>query len=315
MRHFAFVTSVGLALGPLGCVDRLIVEESAAGGSQSASGGRPGTDARDDPEDGDRDANGEVDTGASDSDVEDSQGCGADPDDCDGDGIPDRRDPFPSDPSSPGTVEAGVLYANTRDALYAFTPAIDWQPDFVVLLDTGGDAITDIAIDKFDVLYAVSSSTLFVCNPQTGVCDDIAELSGVNAAGFIPNVDDPATDDALHMANASGDWYVATLRGASADIVRLGAYPDGVISAGDITDGVGIVIASVEQAGQPGIALVEPGTVNVQAIQATASQPWGISLWEDQLIWFSPDGAVNTSGGVVFQNTSIAWWGAAGNEF
>lgn len=327
--HFALSVSLCASLGA--CVDRLIVEETAGSGSQSASGEEPGTDSRDDPDDDDRDAAGEVDSGDpddsededededdedEDEDEDDSPDCGGDPEDCDGDGIPDRRDPFPTDPDGPQRVESGVIYVNTRDALFVVDPSVSWAPEFVIDLETEGDPVTDIAIDRFDVLYAVTTTTLFVCTPDTGACTPIAGLSGVNAAGFGPDPANPNGDDALYLANATGDWYVARLEGASADVVRLGAYPDGAISAGDITEQAGLLIASIVRNGVPEVALIEPGTSNVVGSLPVlnVAELWGIAIWNERFVSFSPDGSIRDFEAVLHQDAN-AWWGAAGNEF
>lgn len=90
-------------------------------------------------------------------------------------------------PPPPGgtPVEQDRIYVNSPDTLYTFDPvAFVLAPVGPFVLEDGSAAsVTDIAVDRFGLLYAVSLGTLYVCDPHTVVCTPQG-FSSANSAGF-----------------------------------------------------------------------------------------------------------------------------------
>lgn len=284
----------------LGCVDRAIhfrADGSGAGGQDSGGVDDEGTE----------------DDGDEAEEVGGDPSCEPGPDtDCDGDGVPDGDDPFP-DGDDPPPASNAVLYANTPEALYTFDP-VDYSVGQigVFTFDEGApEQITDIAIDRYGFLYAVGTSTLYACDPQTVVCTPLDAVPGVNAAGFARTND----GDALLLAGFDGTVWRVDFDGRGAQAVEIGRFGVGG-SSGDIAGNSAITVASINQDdGLERIRRIDP--VDGQVIETAFPHPsfdraWGLAFFGDQLFSFSPSGViVFFEDANVYQNTELEFWGAA----
>jgi hypothetical protein len=155
--------------------------------------------------------------------------------DCDRDGIPDGDDPFPSDAERPGRARSDVIYVNSAYRLYVLAPEDDATPELIgelELLDGAGGQVTDIAIDRFGVLYAVTFSELYACDPERARCWALGELP-TNSLAFLPvGVLDDDDDTLVSLAGAT--WMSVGLRGPELSPLALGNVAPGYSSSGDV---------------------------------------------------------------------------------
>ncbi|MCA9701626.1 MAG: hypothetical protein KC431_29165, partial [Myxococcales bacterium] len=244
--------------------------------------------------------------------------------DSDMDGVPDPDDPFPNDPNLPGTALPNVVYAHTSSQLYTMDPfsyQINLAGNFTFNQSPG--SVTDIAIDRWGVLYAVTFNDLFVCDPQSAACIYLADLpSSFNGLTMVPpGTIDPDDDTLLGIAN-NGNWYQITIVGQQAMLQQIGAYGGGMTSAGDVfsIQGTG-TFGSVNKPGvNNGNVIVECNPLNgmVQSELTTTvgyTSLWGLAGWDGKIFGFNSGGQVievDPMGGMVTQvaATNHSWWGA-----
>jgi len=244
--------------------------------------------------------------------------------DTDNDGVPDISDPFPGDGTKPVTGLANTVYAHTSTTLFTMD-VTSYAITTVGAFHGSGYSgqMTDIAIDRYGVLYGVTFNNLYVCDATTAECFELASLpQSFNGLTLVPRgTIDPVQDALVGIAN-TGDWYRVTLTGAQqAQLTGIGAYGSGYTSAGDAfsISGVG-TFASVNVPGQVWNAIVRVEPTNGTALSELGtltgySEVWGLAGWQGAIFAFDAGGDVllidpNTAAVQVIQQTSNAWWGA-----
>jgi hypothetical protein len=249
------------------------------------------------------------------------------PPDLDHDGVPDEADLFPSDPNKPGTAFGGLVYAQTADELWTMdvkTYKLSFQAFFGWPSDGNLHEMTDIAIDRYGVLYGVSFSALYTCHPQSGACDRVGTLpSSYNALTFVPAglLDEDA--DVLVAIGGGGEWTRFDRQGDQMIPTVLGSYGDLYSSSGDAFSIAGVgTYATVNKDGEDDdwLVAVHPASGHVTAEIGRMngfSRLYGLAGWTDRVFGFDETGAVlvvdTTIGQVVntIQTTPKTWWGAA----
>jgi hypothetical protein len=251
-------------------------------------------------------------------------------DDIDGDSVPNDEDLWPLLIDWPGVATSETIYAHTSTGLFKFnvvTQQIDPVGDFS--FDRNPGEVTDIAIDRWGVMSAVTFRDAFVCNPRTAACRWLGGLprTDYNGLTFVPpGVLDPA-DDVL-IGTAGGSWNQLSLVGQSYQSVSLGQFDNlGSISSGDAfsLQGVG-TFATVDLRGNTSfdtLVAVDPTNGDIQrsivrfnGAPGDFSQVWGLAGWTDGYVYaFDATGAVlqvDVAAATyrVLARTPHAWWGA-----
>lgn len=246
--------------------------------------------------------------------------------DSDNDGIPDVADLYPNDKDLPGTAYGGVVYAHTADELWRMDVKT-YKLDFVAFFGWPADGnvheMTDIAIDRYGVLYGVSFSAVYTCHPQKGGCLHIGTLpSSYNALTFVPQglLDDDK--DVLIAIGGGGEWTRLDRVGDTFVPTVLGSYGGLYTSSGDAYSikGVG-TYATVNKSGDSSdwLVAVHPATGHVTAEVGRLDgfgAMFGLAGWTDRAFGFDETGAVvivDTETGTVvntIQSVPKAWWGA-----
>jgi hypothetical protein len=247
--------------------------------------------------------------------------------DLDDDGVPNSADRWPRDREWPGRVSPESVYPHTAEALYRFqvtSGAVD--PIGAFTFDQGGGNVTDLAIDQYGVLYAITSDELFICRPDDAQCRYLAELPSFSIGlTFVP----PGvlgTSDVM-VGTGAEDWYRLDIVGGEVVSTPLGAFDDdGTTSSGDgfSIQGVGTFV-SVNLRGNTradSIVRVNPATGAILSTLLTFDEDddhnrvFGMAGWIDGFIYAFDAGGdilkvtVQTGTYEVLQETGIAWWGA-----
>nr|WP_276603494.1 thrombospondin type 3 repeat-containing protein [Nannocystis pusilla] len=247
-------------------------------------------------------------------------------DDLDGDGIPNAEDPFANDGNLPGVTTPFKIYAHSSGNLYTVDVtdpyAVAMVSNFKFSNDGCDHSVTDVAIDRWGVLYAVTFGCGYVVNPQTAQAYKLGTLpQSFNGLTMIPKgVLDPNKDTLVGIAN-SGQWYKLTLQNGMFNIQQIGQYGAGYTSAGDAfsIEGVG-TYGAVNKQGVGGtvIVQVDPATGAVQSELATLAQNpavYGLAGWEGLILAFDSSGQMfridpQTKVVTPLGNKGVSWWGA-----
>jgi hypothetical protein len=243
--------------------------------------------------------------------------------DCDGDGIPDADDPFPEDRDRPGRARTDAIYVQSSTTLslldvreWSVTPLADFTfPD-----DSYGQ-VTDIAIDRFGVLYAISSAQLHACHPETAECWALAELP-TNSLGVLPiGLVDPEDDVLVTLAGST--WTAIRQRGPEVGIFEIGDVDSPYSSSGDIATTADdlTVFTSNWTGGGDVIVAVDPTTAEVIGLVGsppTIYMVWGVVAFDGELVLCDQLGGIYgfdpaTGEGWTIGAAPHECWGAAGH--
>lgn len=246
--------------------------------------------------------------------------------DLDNDGIPNPDDPFPKDGTLPGVVVPFKIYAHssgnlhTVDVLdpYAVAPI----SNFKFSSDGCSHQMTDVAIDRWGVLYGVTFDCGYVIHPQTAQAFKLGDLPGsFNGLTLIPKgILDPNKDVLVGIAQG-GQWYRLTLMNGMFVSEQIGSYGPGYSSAGDAfsIEGVG-TYGAVHKQGVGGTVIVEvdPATGTVMNELATIAQYpsiFGLAGWQGLILAFNSGGQMVRIDPVSkmvtdLGNKGVGWWGA-----
>lgn len=252
--------------------------------------------------------------------------------DQDQDGVDDRWDPEPNNPDWPGRTKPNTVYAHTATTLYALDvkreellPVCEFS--FNTSDDVPGDEmITDIAISRAGVLWAISFKRLYLCHPRTGECrvqGQLSDNSSLNGLTFLPTALVDREQDLLVGIDQFGEWLALTTGDPDEEVQEetLGTYGLGNRSSGDVfaIEGVG-AFASIKQSGEEFdlIAAVDPNRIlffdEVLRLDGY-SAVYGLAGWRGVLFAFDESGAIlrirlETLEVEEIHRQDLAWWGA-----
>lgn len=223
------------------------------------------------------------------------------------------------------TGPVGKLYAQTKKALYvldldqkAFAKVGDFSFD-----KKPGD-VTDIALDRYGKLYAVTFDDLFLCVADDASCTFLASLPATfYGLSFVPEgILDPTKEALVGMTNG-GDWYHLVIDGQQVTAKKLGSYGDGWIASGDAFSVVGIGTYATLK-GKPGtdrLAAIDPATGQITKLigETGVSGLFGLGWWKGVFYGTSKDGniyelSLQTGKATKVQGIAVpagvSWWGA-----
>jgi hypothetical protein len=257
----------------------------------------------------------------------DKTGDVCDPDD-DNDQVPDEYDIAPLNPYEPGTAKQGLIYAHTSDSLYSFDPKslkLESVGDFIWPSDDGGHMMTDIAIDRYGILYGITFDRLYHCNAITLQCTMLAVLGKeFNGMTMIPKgILDPLKEVMIGIGN-DGSWNKIQVSGTQAMITQIGYYGSSYSSSGDAysLEGIG-TFASVKsfnaEAGDL-LVRVDPATGKVISeigVVQGYTALYGLAGWGMAAFGFDASGAViqidvktGNAKEIINAWDGKSWWGA-----
>ena len=265
---------------------------------------------------------------------EDGEGDACDPpDDTDNDGIPDALDPSPNDPGAPGVAMKATVYAHTSKTLFTVdtkTYAVTQVGAFKWPLDGCNHQMTDIAIDQYGIFYGITFGCLYLCNPQTAVCENLGVLpQSFNGLTVVPpGTVEPNKEVLIGVAN-SGAWYRLDWDAGTGVVTetKLGAYGPGYSSSGDAFSVLGLgTYAAVNKGGNAADFLVRVDPVTGEVLNDVGpiksptknySTVYGIAGWTGRAYAFDSSGdivliEIATAEVTKIGDTGNIWWGAGG---
>lgn len=237
--------------------------------------------------------------------------------DLDGDLIPNDFDLFPEDPERPGRAINELVYPHTASELYTFN-VNDYAIELIGAPGIG--TMTDLAIDRYGVLWVMTFTELYICHPQTAECWLRGTLPTYgNGLTFVPQgVLEPDRDSLIAIANSGGWALVTENAGGPVTLTPIGGYGPGTSSSGDAFSIVGVgTYAAVTTAGVDSIVEVNPANGSILSTLATfpAASIWGLAGWQDAIYAFSASGDVTffdpaTGDASVVATHPVSWYGA-----
>jgi hypothetical protein len=221
-----------------------------------------------------------------------------------------------------GPNEQVFVYAHTSSTLYQVNPdtlAIQEIGDFT--FTTGSDEITDIAIDKNNLMIGISFGSVYRIDPTTAAATRLSNnLTGeFNGMSFVPAEQLGQTGDDVLVATRNSDGVVFRIDPATGSTTTIGDM-GGFSSSGDL---VSVAMLGTFQTADNGfgadrLVRLEAGTFAATAIgnEIGFAEIWGVAFWKNKLFGFTNGGHfitidLTTGGGTLVQGNGPAWWGAA----
>jgi hypothetical protein len=223
----------------------------------------------------------------------------------------------------PGPV--GELYAHTATQLYRLDIASN---EMVLVGDWAFDKkegkVTDIALDRYGVLYAISHDDLFVCDRLTAKCAwKLALPTSFNGLTFVPEgILDPTTEALVGMGD-DGSWNHIDFKSGVVKIKKIGSYGGGWLSSGDAFSvfSIGTFATLKGKGNSDSLARIDPKTGKIEKLigETGAVGLFGLAWWKGVFYGFSKTGEVYTldhkSGKATKVTTmklpkGVSWWGA-----
>lgn len=222
-----------------------------------------------------------------------------------------------------GPGEQTFVYAQTATELYRVDPdtlAITLVGPFTF---TGvREDITDIAIDKNNVMIGISFGSVYRIDPTTAAATKLSGgLSGdFNGLSFVPAATIGQTGDDVLVATRNTDGAVFRVDPATGGTTQIGNM-GGFSSSGDLVSVVGFGTMQTADTG-----LGSPDRLVQLAQQTFTASPigntigfadiWGLAFWKGKLFGFTDGGEFvtidpATGGGTLVQGGGPEWWGAA----
>jgi hypothetical protein len=220
------------------------------------------------------------------------------------------------------TAETASVYAHTATELYKVDPdtlAISRIGAFT--FTTGSDQITDIAIDKNQLMIGISFGSVYRIDPTTAAATRLSNgLSGLfNGMSFVPADVIGQTGDDVLVATRNSDgvvFRIDPMTGQATEIGNMGGFS----SSGDLVSvaQLGTLQTADNGLGADRLVRLAPGSFAATPVGGDIgfSDIWGVAFWKDKLFGFTDGGQFitidpNTGVGTLVQGNGPRWWGAA----
>ena len=241
-----------------------------------------------------------------------------------GSGDVDGGNPPGSDGSGggDGTIEDQVfVYAHTNHELYRVDP--DTYAVTLVGAFSTSDEITDIAIDKNNVMIGISFGSVYRIDPTTANATFLSNgLSGMfNGMSFVPATAIGQTGDDVLVATRNTDGVVFRVDPMTGNTSPVGDMGGSFKSSGDLVSVVGFGTMQTADGGQFGpdqLVQLAPQSFSATPIGSNIgfADIWGVAFWKGKLFGFTEGGQFITidpasGAGTLVQGGGPRWWGAA----
>lgn len=225
-----------------------------------------------------------------------------------------------------------LVYAHSGQVLYRLDTST-LSPVEIGPFGTGAQSMTDLAVDKNDVMLGISLDNVYRINTATGAATLLTALGGttpnLTSLSFVP-VDINNADSAERLVAATDQGTVLEINpatGATSDLGAYGSAPGGLIrSSGDIVAVTGAgIFASVtigDTLTAPDyLARIDPTTWQATPIGIGTGfdRIFGLGFWRGKVFGFvdrqASGGAIveidqNTGAATMVNTGSVRWYGA-----
>ncbi len=219
----------------------------------------------------------------------------------------------------------GDLYAHTATELYK----LDLDAKELKLVGTWSfnkkeGKVTDIAIDRFGTLFAITHTELFQCDRYTAKCTWSVTLpDSYNGLTFVPEGVLSPTDEALVGMGEDGSWNHIQIVAGKVKIKTIGSYGGGWLSSGDAFSvfGVGTFATLKGKGDTDTLARIDAKTGKIEKLigETGAVGLFGLAWWGNVFYGFSKTGEIFTLDVQTGKATpatwlkapeGVSWWGA-----
>lgn len=229
-------------------------------------------------------------------------------------------------------IDFSKVYAHSGQTLYRLDTTT-LMPVEIGPFGIGASSITDIAVDKNDMMIGISLDNVYRIDSATGAATLLAALGGqvpnLTSLSFVPmDINNP--DSAERLVAATDQGTVLEINPATGATTSLGAYgstANGLIrSSGDIVAVTGAGVFATVTIGDTltdpdYLALINPTTWQATPIGVGTGfdRIFGIGYWRGKLFGFvdrqAAGGSIieinqNTGAATVVNMGSIRWYGA-----
>jgi hypothetical protein len=155
----------------------------------------------------------------------------------------------PIDAPRPDTgprIDDVLIYAHSSDTLFTFSPYTNTVDEIGPFLLPGGDdpaSMLDLAVNAAGDVYTASADTLYRVDPETAQVTEVADFdlpSGEILYALTFVVRGMLSADAEVMIGATNAGVLYRVDTVTARTTRIGNYPDGWQSSGDIVSVAGL---------------------------------------------------------------------------
>ncbi|MBX3271810.1 MAG: hypothetical protein KF729_16200 [Sandaracinaceae bacterium] len=247
--------------------------------------------------------------------------------------LPQPRDAGPPQDAGP-RLDDVLIYAHSRDTLYTFSPYTNTVSEIGVFRHADGTPagfMLDLAVDAAGAVFTSGDETLFAVDPLTAVVTVVGDFDLATerlfALSFLTPSESP--DGTEMLVGATNEGVVYAVDRVTARTRRLGTYPEGWLSSGDIVsiDGLG-TFATLRRSDYPGdvlarILFARDGSSTVTVVGPVRSgaedfrQLFGLGYWGRDVFGFDNmgrllrlDRATGATEVVTTATGATQFWGA-----
>jgi hypothetical protein len=222
------------------------------------------------------------------------------------------------------TGEQVFVYAHSSSTLYKVDPdtlAVAMVGPFQWPAQVGSDQMTDLAINKDNVMVGISFGRVYRVDPTTAVTTLLSgTLAGdFNGLSFVPASMLGQTGDDVLVGTRNTDgvvFRIDPMTGAAQEVGNMGAS---YMSSGDLVAIAGFgTVQTTLGAPWDNLTKLAPSTFAGTAAPMPTGfgQIWGLAYWKGKVFGFTQAGQFitidpTTGKGTLVQGNGPEWWGAA----
>jgi len=238
--------------------------------------------------------------------------------DDDGHGEPDGGNGPGSSTGDDGSLD--FVYAHTASELYKVDPdTLDITLIGSFTWSNGPDEMTDLAINKDNLMIGLSFTSVYRVDPMTADAHRLSDSgNSFNGLSFVPADSIGQTGDDILVGTRNSDGVVMridTATGQFAPIGNMGSYA----SSGDLCSVKGFgTIQTAAGNGDDTLVTLAPNSFAATAIGNGVGfgGVYGLAFWKHHIFGFTSDGKFitidpTTGVGTLVRSTFQAWTGAA----
>ena len=231
-------------------------------------------------------------------------------------------------PDSGPRLDNVLIYAHSRETLYTFSPytnTVDEIGPFMLPGETEPTSVIDLAVNADGDVYVSGYDALYRVDPETAALTHVGDFDVDESFFALTFLGEGVIRPVETLIGATNEGVYYEIDPTDASTQRLGQYPDGWISSGDIVSVGGRAFATLKDPDNldapdvlAEITFTASGSSTVRELGSTFfRQLFGLGSWGDSLYGFSNSGELvrldpdTGRGTIVSITTGIdSYWGA-----